>query len=86
MATSDMELTIGDIPDNNNKIVIPTASQDLDLNDGVNAMPVQPKHTQPVQVTETKQSLPEDSLISQQGLKELTPMPGQYKHQKIKPP
>ena len=43
-----MELTIGDIPDYSNKIVIPTASQDLDLNDGVNAMPVQPKHTQPV--------------------------------------
>ena len=31
MAPSDMELTIGDIPDYNNKIVIATAVQDLGL-------------------------------------------------------
>ena len=29
MATSDMELTIGNIPDYNNKFVIVTAAQDL---------------------------------------------------------
>ena len=29
MAPSDMELTIGDIPDYNNKIVIATAAHDL---------------------------------------------------------
>ena len=85
MAPSDMELTIGDIPDYNNKIVIDTAAQDLGLNDSVNAMPVPPKHTQPVQGTKTRQSLPEASPISPQedhklGQKELTSMPGEYKH------
>ena len=64
MAPSDMELTIGDIPDYNNKIVIATAVQDLGLNDGVNATLVSPKHSQPVQRAKTKQSLPEALPIS----------------------
>ena len=42
MAPRDKELTIGDIPDYNNKIVIVTDAQDLGLNDGVNATPVPP--------------------------------------------
>ena len=67
MTPSDMELTIGDIPDYNDKIVIAAAAQDWGLNDGVNEMPVPPKHTQPVQETKTKQSLSEASPISPQG-------------------
>ena len=85
MAQSDMELTIGNIPDYNNKIVIATAAHYLGLNDGVNIMPVQPQHTQPVQGTKTKQYLPDASPISPHEdhnlrQKELTPMPGEYKH------
>ena len=85
MASSDMELTIDDIPDYSNKIVIATAAQDLGQNDGVNATLGSPKHTQPVQGTKTKQSLPEALPISPQenhnlGQKELTPMSGEYKH------
>ena len=66
MAPSHMEITIGDMPDYNNKIAIATAAQDLGLNDCVNAMPVPTKHTYPVQGTKTKQSFPEASPISQQ--------------------
>ena len=68
MAPSNTELTVGDIPDYTNKLVLATAAQDLGLNNGVhvNTTPVPHKHTQPVQGTRTKQSLPETSPISPQ--------------------
>ena len=46
MAPSNTELTVGDIPDYINKLVLATAAQDLGLNHGVhvNTTPVPPKH------------------------------------------
>ena len=49
-----MKLTIGDIPDYNNKIVIATAAHDLGRKEGVKATIVPPKHTQTVQGTKNK--------------------------------
>ena len=59
MAPSDMELTIGDIPDYTYEIVIATAAQEFGLNNCKNAMPVPSKQTQLVQVTKIKQNLPD---------------------------
>ena len=66
MSPSNMELQIGTIQDYNNKIVIANDAQDLGLNNGTNAAPIPPKHTQPVKGTQTKQSLPEPEPVSKQ--------------------
>ena len=66
MSRSNMELQIGTIQDYNKKIVIANDAQDLGLNNGTNAAPIPPKHTQPVKGTQTKQSLPEPEPVSKQ--------------------
>ena len=61
MSNRNMELQIGTIQEYNNKIVIANIAQELGLNNGINSVPISPKHTQPVKGTQTKQSLPEPS-------------------------